>query len=651
MTRSPRTEGEARAPGSARARSAQAGGPRPHGAARGASRADDRLRPTARADERRRGAEAPRRPRRPPARRARRRRPARPGLRVATLGVALALVAVLLSGRLAELQVLGGGQRYLAYGQSELYRVVSIPALRGPILDRQGGVLAMSVPTTEIYADPGEIRRSGVLAEARRLAGPLGLSVAAVADALAARQSFVVLAAHVDEAVAREVERLGEPGIGELAAAERFAPDGNLALPLLGWLSGDGTAGIAGLEEQYNSLLAGTAGLERVEVDPAGSVTDAPVRVLRRPVAGAGIQTTLSPVLQFEVEQLLGRGIVASGARAGWAVVEQPRTGDILAVASLVNEHGRAVPSPDELAFTDTFEPGSVMKLTTFSGALTDGLVTPTSTLSVPPDLVLGGRVFADAEPHGLETLTATQVIARSSNIGTIEIAERLTPSRVVAWMRRYGFGAPSGLHFPGESPGILKPASGFSASAIGSTPIGQDTGVTAIQLADAYNALASGGVFVPPRLVEAVVGPSGRRPLPTGRAHRVVPAGVAAELTQMLEHVVAPGGTAPDAAVPGYVVAGKTGTAQIPSSTSAGYVPGAFMGTFAGFVPAQHPAFTIVVVMDRPHADYGGVTAAPVFSQIAQFALRSAQIPPPASPVGPDGLPASAEGSTPSGG
>ncbi|HUY86294.1 MAG TPA: penicillin-binding transpeptidase domain-containing protein, partial [Acidimicrobiales bacterium] len=260
----------------------------------------------------------------------------------------------------------------------------------------------------------------------------------------------------------------------------------------------------------------------------------------------------------------------------------------------------------------------------------------------------VAGTYFHDAETHGTETMSAAEVLAQSSNIGTIEIAEKLGKDRVDQYMRSFGFGEPTGIGFPGASSGILVPVDRWSGTTIGSDPIGQDAAVTALQIADAYNVIANDGVFVPPRLVDATIGKDGKHsPVATPPAHRTLTPQISAELRGMLEQVVA-AGTGTEAVVPGYTVAGKTGTAQIPNPNASGYLPGQFMATFAGFVPAQNPALTIVVSFQSPQTSiYGGSVAAPVFAQIARYSLQLLNIPPPADEGGGT-LSMSATGSTP---
>lgn len=552
------------------------------------------------------------------------RRPAAVSVRrLRIMGAGMLLASGALGMRLFQLQLLSG-QRYVTYGASQITQSVTLTPTRGSIVDRNGHVLAMSVTKSDVCVDPGLVRNA--VAEAATLAPILQLPTSLIYQRLSGPGAFAYLRRQVGGGMAGEIRSHAAqlPGVYLVPAPARVAPNGSLALPLLGYTGIDGT-GLAGLEYQYNGVLAGKPGLAVVE-SPTGTVALPGGLVKKKdPVQGATLKLSLSTAVQYETERVLSREIVTSKASGGMAVVEDVRTGQILAMASFVRKgRGAPQPAPSNYPVTFTYEPGSVMKIATFSGAITEGIITPSTQLPVPARLVIANSVFHDAEPHGNEILTATQILARSSNIGTIEIAQKLGAPAVSRWIARYGFGRVTPLAFPGESAGLIRPLAAWSATAIGSTPIGQDTGVTALQVLDAYNSVANGGVMIPPRLVLGVQRPNGTTWVPhEAKARRVVSSQVATTLTGMLEHVASVQGTAPAAAIPGYTVAGKTGTAQKPRLNGAGYQPGAFMATFVGFVPAQRPIFSAIVVLDRPTPIFGGSVAAPVFSQICGYALH----------------------------
>ena len=571
-------------------------------------------------------------------------------MRVLVILVFLALVVKLIS-----VQALSSG-RYSAIGSSEVTTTVQLSAVRGGIFDRNGAPLAMSVPRSTVVADPYLIHRPDI--EAAALTSVLGVPVGQLRAELSLNSGFVYLAHRVDDSVANKVRALALPGISLLPDTMRVDPSGQLALPLVGTVGTEGS-GQGGLEYQFNRLLAGHDGNATEEVSPDG--VPLPGGTLRSAgqVPGTGIELTIDAPLQYVTEQSLGAELLASHAKSGIAIVMNSHTGDILAMANLVTAPGPtptpptpaapAAPTPpgtpppppppppppvveqapQNLALTQVYEPGSVFKVVTFSAALQDGIISPDEVFTVPNSLTIDGWVFHDAESHPTERLTATQILAQSSNIGTIEIAQQLGVGRLSAQIGAMGFGRGSGLGFPAESPGLVKSDPGsWSVSDIGSTPIGQDDAVTAQQVLDMINTVGTRGVFVSPRLVRATVAADGSvRATARSARHRSLSPVVASELTTMMEQVVQDG-TAVSAGVPGYTVAGKTGTAQIPDSVHGGYQPGAYMATFAGFAPAEHPALSAIVVLDQPSPIFGGVVAAPVFSQIMRYALHRYSVP-----------------------
>jgi cell division protein FtsI (penicillin-binding protein 3) len=567
------------------------------------------------------------------------------GRRVGVLRVLLLVGVVGLAVQLVNLQVVRASH-FAGLSAQQLTANVTIPALRGSIYDRDGQLLAMSVPTKEVVADDMQITHAAT--EALALAPLLNERVATLTHLLSQHDNgYVVLAKNVSIAVGATLARDALPGIALLDSSVRSNPDGALAQTVLGGNYASG-AGSAGLEYEYQSLLAGQSGVERVLESPYGVALPSvqPV-VLRRPVQGTGLELTLDAPLQFVTEQALGTALVNSGGLTGSAIVLDTRTGQILAMSSLVNtnQSDATLPAPatwptptgvrgvyeaqSNLAVANTYEPGSVFKIVPFSEGLSDGVITPTTSFAVPDYVNLDGHVFHDAEQHGLEHLTTTEILEYSSNIGTYEISSRLGESRLLSGIQRLGFGQASGLGWPGESDGILMNAAGFSPTDLAALPIGQEDAVTPLQVLDAYNVIANGGTFVAPSLVRATIGADGtvaRAPAPAVR--RALPASVAGELVRMLVQVVA-GGTGTQAAVSGYTIAGKTGTAQIPYPGRAAYIPGDYNATFVGFAPAQHPVLSMIVVIQRPTpVIYGGSVSAPVFARVMSYALHRYGVP-----------------------
>jgi cell division protein FtsI (penicillin-binding protein 3) len=544
---------------------------------------------------------------------------------------------------------------YLAAGASEWQQTVALPAQRGGILDRNGDDLAVSIPQTTIYADPHQVSDVGV--EAAALGPILRLPVRSLRNLLSKNSGFVYLARTVDDATAAKVAKLDLAGIYSLKEPKRFYPAGQLALPLLGTVGTDG-GGLGGLEYKYNSALAGRAGKSITQIDPDGHQIPGGVQEYRAPVAGDDLVLSLDEPLQYDAEQALAQAIVAARASDGIALLMNSKTGEILADAQLSmpgpgDTQPRAVPvsigspsgngssasqaqpveAPSASAFTRVYEPGSVNKLITISAALQTGIIKPSDVFTIPDSYRVADTTFHDAESHATEHWTVTDVLANSSNIGTIQIGQRLGRENLLNYIHAYGLGSSTDIGFPGESSGLLP--SYWSGTSIADVPIGQGIAVTAMQMLAAYNTIANGGVYVPPKLVDGVIDTKGREHLiPSGASHRVVSAAVAREMTTMLDEVVRVG-TGKAANLSPYTVAGKTGTALVPSPHG-GYEGGHYVASFVGFVPAENPQITgMVVVDDTP--DYGAAASAPTFATIARDALQTFDIQPlPPQPPAP---------------
>ncbi len=538
---------------------------------------------------------------------------------------ALLLVSFLVA-RVVDVQGLGAS-KYAAYGNSELYQSVTLPALRGSIYDRNGNLLAVSVPRVDVVSDDYLVGNPA--AELATLAHLLRVPEPGLRSMLSEKSGYVTLARQVGPATEAAVQALDLPNVSFVPDPARLDPDSVLFSPLLGIVGFSGT-GLTGLEYQQQHRLEGVAGSEQVAIGSAGEALPNGVRDIQPAHQGDGLVLTLDQPLQFEVTSVLTAQLKATRAASGTVVVLDTKTGGILSMVNLVrSKSGRVAPAGQNLAVQTEYQAGSVMKLATISAALQDDIVTPSSRITVPDQVYVGGWPFQDAEYHPTEVLSSAQILAQSSNVGTIEIAAKLGPRRLYDQLLNLGFGQQTALDWPGETGGSVPPLKDWYTSYMGTIPIGTGEAVTPMQVLDAYNAVANGGVFVPPRLVEATVAADGETALPMGARHRVLDASTAEELLPMLEDVTSVG-TATAAQVPGYTVAGKTGTAQIPNDRG-GYTPGAWMATFVGFAPAQDPALTAIVVINHPDDYYGGSASAPVFSTIMRYALRHFDVPPPA--------------------
>ena len=558
-------------------------------------------------------------------------RPPAGRLLVLLAGFVLAFLSV--GGRLVVLH-LRDAEQYEALAHQQRVHRVELPATRGSILDRAGRVLALSLPAAAVFADPLLVRnRAGT---ASRLAKLLDLPPRRVRRALSAPGRFVYLARRVDIGLARKIDRLGLPGIGLLDESNRHYPANGLGSQVVGFVGVD-NVGLAGLELEYDELLAGRPGEMVVEQDPAGRPIPQGERKMVPPSAGADLVLTIDRDLQYQAQRALAAAVQANQAKGGSVVIMDPATGEILAMATYpwfdANRFSEAVPGViRNRTVTDVYEPGSVNKVITAAAALEEGTIGLREVIRVPDHRQLGDKLFHDAHPHPVERMTLADVIAKSSNIGTIMVADRLGKGRLDSYLRRFGFGDETGLRFPGEADGILLDAGDWWVTSMGTIPIGQGIAVTPLQMLSVYATVANAGVRVQPTLVRGHVEPGGRfvrDPEPDRR--RVVSATTARVLTEMLAHAVREG-TGEAAEIPGYWVAGKTGTARKPLENALGYSD-RYVASFIGFSPARNPRIVVAAILDEPVTVYGGIAAAPLFREVTRFALAHLQVPPEAPP------------------
>jgi cell division protein FtsI (penicillin-binding protein 3) len=511
---------------------------------------------------------------------------------------------------------------------SQHRQTVTIPASRGTIYDRTGVQLAIGERATTVYANPREIRRPRVVAVAA--ARILGMDAHRLYGKLADRtRGFVYVQRKADPQRAAHLAKLGFLGLGFYPEERRAYPQREVAAHALGY-AGIDNRGLAGLERGLDGVLAGRAGSETIVKDPFGRTVDVISSTAER--EGDDVHVTLDHNIQANAEAVLRSTVARSRARSASAIVLDPRTGKILAMAVApgfdANRFGETPPSRSRnRTVTDTYEPGSTLKLITVAAVLSEELVSPQTRYTLAPWIQVADRRIHDSHARPTETMTVAEILSRSSNVGTITLAQLLGPTRLVGWLERFGLGRPSGIDFPGESPGIVLPPERWSGSHIGNVPIGQGIAVTPVQMAAAYAAVANDGVWMQPHLVERIGG--GERTVPKRR--RIISTKVARTLVSMLRAVVLEGGTGTMAAVPGYTVAGKTGTAAKPDERG-GYSTSRYVASFAGFVPATHPRLVILVTVDEPRSEiWGGVIAAPAFQQIARFGLQYLEVPPDA--------------------
>jgi cell division protein FtsI (penicillin-binding protein 3) len=585
--------------------------------------------PKAKANPKAKRQRQPQTPQRPPTR-PRRPAGASPRRRLIGLLAVLVIAAVLVSLRLTQVQVLSN-ERYIAVGESQRVRKIDLPAMRGAIFDRDGRELALSVPRFTVTANPRLI--TDPLAVAQALAPILTMDVLHLQDLLSKDKAFVYIARRVPDEIANQIKDLQIPGLEFPTEPTRVLPGGDLAASLLGMVGTD-NEGLSGLEIQHDKLLRGQPGFRIVEKDPTGADIPGSVRDAELSEQGDDLVLTIDRSLQYETERALAAQVLQANAKGGMAIVMHTRTGELLAMANLSVENGAVVPAAKNMTLTNVYEPGSVNKMITVSAALEENLVEPNTTITVPSTIKVADHVFKEHDFHPTEDWSITDIVANSSNVGSIMIGQKLGKDKLDRYMRDFGFGKKTGIEFPGESAGILLDPAKYSGTSMGTMPIGQGVAVTAVQMLAAYNTVANGGMYVAPKLVKATIDSEGdRHETGVSRRHRVISAQTAKEMTAMLAEVVRVG-TATRAAVEGYTVAGKTGTARKPLEGQRGYKAGAYVSSFAGFVPAERPELSAIVILDEPTPIFGGLVAAPVFAQVARYALREFRIPPPDVPL-----------------
>jgi cell division protein FtsI (penicillin-binding protein 3) len=495
---------------------------------------------------------------------------------------------------------------------------ITLPAVRGSITDRNGDELAISESADDIAADPFLVKDK--LGAAQELAPLLGKSQATVLTLLSKPHTgFVYLAHLVPASRAAEISKLHIDGLTMVPTIRRVYPRSWAASQVLGTVGWD-DHGLSGIEYRYDKVLRGRDGLRRIVNDAIGQPISIDDVHPTRP--GKSVELTIDSALQDEVEQVLAGVGAKYSPRGATAIAMDPNTGAILALANWprINANdpsGAPSYASEDRAVGFNYEPGSTFKAITVAGALQDGLVSPDTPFPIPPMLQVADRQIHDAESHGYETLTVKDILRVSSNIGADEIGMKLGASRFDYWVHRFGFGSPTGVDLPGEQQGIVLHASQYSGSSMGNLPIGQGESVTPIQMASAYAAIANGGVLRSPHIVKTI----GGKPTSTPGGRRIISPAVAAQLRDMLQGVFDDGGTASGAAIPGYDMAGKTGTANM--VVNGQYSSTKYIASFIGFVPTNHPKLLVAVMVDEPQgAIYGGSVAAPAFQKIVGWAV-----------------------------
>jgi cell division protein FtsI (penicillin-binding protein 3) len=561
--------------------------------------------------------------------------------RIVVAAAMLGSWAVVIEARLVKLQVVDHADM-VKRAESQQQHTIIAPAKRGDILDRRGHLLATSVDADSIYAVPSLI---GDKADAvAKLCDVLDDCTAkdrqTLLDRFAKQKSFVYVRRQVSPEESKRVSALSLDGIGFLKESQRFYPNRELAAHLLGWVGVDNN-GLSGIESTYDAQIHGKDGKVLIHSDAKRHAFD---RLEQSPVAGSSIELTIDEYLQHVAERELHQGVVENKAAGGSAIIMNPRTGEILAMANEPTFNPNAYREAQETerrnrAVQDLYEPGSTFKVVTVSAALEEKVMTPDTLIDTEPGRIqIGNRVITENEGHDYGVLPLSDVIVKSSNIGAIRIGFKVGTERLSHYVALYGFGHQVSPDFPSESPGIVWGQAKWTESALASVSMGYQVGVTPLQMVAAVSSVANGGEYVEPRVVRAVYRDNRRYMVQPKVLRRTIDADTAASLTGIMEGVVGMSyGTATAAQIPGYTIAGKTGTAA--KLVNGRYSHSEYNASFVGFLPSRDPAVAIIVVLDSPHGPnryFGGTVSAPIFKRIAETTLRYLGVGPTINPAPP---------------
>ncbi len=543
--------------------------------------------------------------------------------RVGLLFALFAIAFLIVLMRAAWLQAVKGGE-YSADARSQQVATVHVPGIRGSILDRRGNPLALSEEAATVIATPYQVEDPTKVAT--KLGELLDTSPEEILRPLTASTGFEYVAKDVDLVTARRIEKLELPGIATLPDSRRVYPLEGSGARLVGAVGAEGQ-GLWGIEQSEDATLSGVDGEISVTKDALGQEIGRDVETGAE--VGGDVQLTIDGRIQAYSEKVLNGIAEKYSPKRATTIAMDPKSGEILAMASWppIDPNDLSGVDPDELsnmATAFTYEPGSTFKAFTVAGALQDRLVDPGTRFDVPPTIQVADREIGESHEVGYRNLSVADILAQSSNVGTVMIGSQLGKEGFGSWVDRFGFGVPTGVDYPGEEQGIVPAPKEYSGSSMGNLPIGQGLSVTPLQMMAGYAAIANGGTLMTPSLVESVDG----EPVARDEGSRVIGKRTATEVRSMLEGVTAAGGTASEVEVPGYVLAGKTGTSQKVEDGT--YSETKFIASFVGFAPAADPRLLVAVIVDEPQGDYyGGSVAAPAFGEIASFALPYLGIPP----------------------
>ncbi|HTP65318.1 MAG TPA: penicillin-binding protein [Geobacteraceae bacterium] len=553
-------------------------------------------------------------------------------IRIRMIGGVFIFFFAITSARAFYLQIIKKEQ-LVRLAERQHQKIVALTPARGTIYDRNNAPLAVSIEMDSCFAEPRNI--DNINETAARLAPLFGISRDSLAAKLNASKNFVWLDRRMPPDQVQKIKTLDLDGIGFVKETKRFYPNGEVAGHVIGFTGLD-PDGLEGIELKYNSTILGSTGYLVTERDALGRDIAQMGTVVTKASKGQNVTLTLDKNIQYITEKELAKAVTACGAKGGMAIVMEPRTGQVLAMANYpgFNPNAYSRYSPQLLrnkTIVDSFEPGSTFKAFLISAALEERVVTPGDAFNCENgSYAIGGRVIHDTHKYG--RLTVSEILKYSSNIGASKIGARLGQERLYSHLKEFGFGAKSGVDLPGEAYGYLREGSQWFGVELATISFGQGVSATALQVATAISAIANGGLLMKPYLVEKITDENGAElesTIPQVR-RRVISPETAATMTRMMEGVTSEGGTGMNANVEGYRVAGKTGTAQKVDPVTRGYSADKRVASFVGFVPADNPRLTIFVVIDEPRTSpYGGVVAAPAFSAIAQQTLCYLKVPP----------------------
>jgi cell division protein FtsI (penicillin-binding protein 3) len=555
-------------------------------------------------------------------------------VRIAVCGVVLTSLFIAVGKRAFNLQV-READRLRAMAEEQYLREIELPPRRGRILDRNGADLASTADVDSIYCNPRQLPDPADAA--RKLGRILGMDRAELEKKLEQRRFFAWVKRKVTPEEAAAVKALRLPGMAFTREPRRFYPNRNLAATVMGRSGADGN-GLDGVELALDKQLRGTTSSVQGVRDALGRDIAVEGTVEGPSTSGGDAVLTIDRYLTFITERALAAGAAEHHAKGAVAIMMDPRTGEVLAMASVPtfnpNEpSGAGDTDSRNRAITDTYEPGSTMKTFTIASALDAGVVRPDDRFDCLMGRMMVGK-YSIHDTHGHGVLTVAEVFKYSSNIGATKIARRLGRDAFADALVRFGFGHPTGIGLPGERAGVVRPVEKWGDIGFANISFGQGIAVTPLQMIAGVNAIAGGGVYRQPRIVARVVEPDGTIDAPAGTPdRRVMSAAASRTMLEIMKGVVEKGGTAPQAAIDGYTVGGKTGTAQ--KVANGHYDATKWVSSFLGVVPIEDPRLAIIVVVDEPQGSHlGGVVAAPIFKEIAADALRYLHVPPTAEPV-----------------